>query len=180
MRVFVLPTKRLERLKKDSGRALKDLEKKGGVKIAVKEEGDYATLEITGESEGEWVAGQVLAAIDLGFQPKQALKLFGENIYLETIDLGEAMHGKENAVTRMKSRIIGSEGRIRKALEELSEAAIAISDDSRVGLLGGFEEVKAAKEAVLRLLEGNQHGGVITYLRNEKRKREAQSLGIKL
>ncbi len=180
MRVFVLPAKRLERLQKEGGRPLKDLEKRGSVKIAVKKEGEYATLEISGESEGEWIVEQVLRAIDLGFQPKQALKLFGENAYLETVDLGEAMHGKANAVARMKARIIGSEGRIRQTLEELSEAAIAVSDDDRVGLLGGFDEVRAAKEAILRLLEGKQHGSVISFLRGEKRKMEAQALGIKL
>lgn len=180
MRVFVLPAKRLERLQKEGSRPLKDLEKRGGVKIAVKKEGNDATLEISGESEGEWVSEQVLAAIDLGFAPRIALKLFGENTYLETVDLGEAMHGKANAVARMKARIIGSEGRIKKALEELSEAAISVSDDDRVGLLGGFDEVRAAKEAVLRLLEGKQHGGVIGFLRDEKRKREAKALGIKL
>ena len=180
MRVFVLPAKRLARLKIGGGKALRELERKGSVKIAVKEEGEYATLEIEGGSEGEWVAEQVLRAIDLGFLPRQATKLFGENVFLEVVDLGEAMHGKANAVTRMKARLIGSEGRIRKALEELSEAAIAISDDERVGLLGGFDEVRAAKEAILRLLEGKQHGGVISYLRHEKRKREAGALGIKL
>lgn len=167
---------------KDDARALRELEKRGDVEIFIqpeKEGGGFATIDIQGSSESEWVAEQVLRAIDLGFTPKQALKLFNENVFIEVVDVGEAMHGKTRAVERMTGRIIGAEGKIKKAIEELSEASLAISDDGRAGVLGGFEEVKLAKEAVLRLLEGKQHGGVIAFLRNVKRKRDAEKMGVR-
>ncbi len=180
MRVFTLPAKRIARLLRDDGKALRELEKRGAVEILVKpEKGEFNEVELQGSSENEWLSEQVLRAIDLGFAPRIAMKLFAENNFLEIVDMGEAMHGKERAITRMKGRVIGSEGKIRKAIEEFTEASISISDDGRVGLLGGFEEVRLAKEAVLRLLEGAQHGGVLAFLRNVKRKRDAEKMGVR-
>lgn len=181
MRAFILPAKRVAKLEKNGGAALRQLETAAGVKVTVREkEGEFADVEVDGPTEAEWASEQVLRAIGLGFEPRHALKLLKDEFFLEQIDLEQAMHGNERGVMRQKARIIGTDGKAKKALEDLSEAKIAVGDDAIVGLLGGFEEVRAAKEAIIKLLEGRQHTSVYSYLENEKRKREARQMGVRI
>jgi len=178
MRLFVLPSKRLARLQRGNAKALTDLEQKAGVEIFIQADSDgESTIEIDGDSEKEWLAEQALKAIDLGFEPKHAFKIFNDDYYLEEVDLGLSMRGKDSAVARVKARIIGTGGKVKKKVEELSEAYLALSDDQRVGIIGEFDEVKAAKEAVIRIIEGSQHASVFDYLKKEKDLRKSRRLG---
>ena len=179
MKVVPLPKKRLAQFFRQRSRPLKDLEERAQVKITLnKESKDDYLISIDGEAEGEWVAEQILKAVDLGFDPKDAFRLFKEDIYLEQLDLEQSMRGSARGVERQKARIIGTAGKAKRTLEELSEAKIALGDGPMLGIIGGFDEVRAAKEAILQLLEGRPHQGVFSYLENQKRKREAIRLGV--
>ncbi len=181
MRVVTIDAKKAARLTKAGGKPLKELESKAGVEITIKSEApEDKVIEISGEPEGEWGAEQVLNAIGLGFAPKAAFKLLGDNCFLEVIDLQVLLGGNDNAISRYKSRIIGTAGKSKKKIEELSGATIAINDGPQIGILGEFEDVKTAKEAITRLLEGSQHAGVFAFLKNEKRKHDAEALGLNL
>lgn len=166
MRVVSVSKNGVGALLKNGERALKDIEKTGGVKLAVGD--DSVTVE--GEPEKEWVVEKVLEALSYGFHPKKALRLFSDDFFLETIDLGAALRGK--GVERYKARIIGTRGRAKRTIEELSGASLAVGADS-VAVLGRFDEIHAAKEAVLRLLEGATHSTVYGFMerlaRNKKR-----------
>jgi ribosomal RNA assembly protein len=181
MRILTIPSKRAVRLLKNKQRALKDIEAKARVKISITNESDIDKgIRVDGSPEGEWSAEQVLKAIDLGFDPKDALTLLNDEVYLEQIDLEQSMRGSASGVERQKARLIGTEGKAKRVLQELSEAKIAISDGPMLGILGGFDEVRAAKEAVLQILEGKPHAMVFSYLEGEARKREARRLGAKI
>ncbi len=181
MRLFTLPSKRLARLLKNNAKFMRELEERAKVSVRVKKETRAdANLEIEGDAEGEWVAEQVLRAVDIGFDPKIAFKLFSDNVYMEVMDLGLLLRRNERAISRYKARIIGTEGKARKSLEELSEAYIAVSDDERVGILGEFDSVRAAKEGITRILEGSPHGTVFAYLREESLRRNARAMGATL
>ncbi len=178
MRILTLSGKRLVRLMKNKGRMVSELEKAANVTVKIVPETKAdRSVQIDGTPEGEWVSEQVLRAVDLGFDPKDAFRLLKDDVYLEQVDLEQSMHGKSRAVERQKARIIGTEGKAKRALEDLSEAKLAVSDGPMLGILGGFDEATAAKEAVLQLLEGRPHSGVFAYLEDQKRRREARRLG---
>jgi ribosomal RNA assembly protein len=157
-------------LLKDGMKVLKMVERQGGVKIA--RGGDTVTVE--GEPASEWAAQNVLEALSLGFPPKRALKLFGDDFFLETIDMRAALRGKD--VARCKARIIGTHGKAKRTLEELSGASIAVGED-RVEILGRFDEIQLAREGILRILEGHQHSTVYAFL--ERRARESARAGLR-
>lgn len=178
MQLLPLPIKRLARLTKQHGKLLAELEERCKVKVRTrKETSEDSSVEIEGDPEGEWLAGQILRAVDLGFEPRIAFKLFSDSVFLEVMDLGVALRRNERAIGRHKARIIGTEGKAKKTLEELTEAFIAISDDERIGIIGEFDSVRAAKEGITRLLEGSPHGSVFSYLREESRRRNARAMG---
>lgn len=157
MRLFKVPP---ARKKAFSDTALRDLSKRTQAKITRTEEGD---LQLEGEGGSEWFAETVLSALALGFEYKKALKMLNDEYFLEVIDLNAAMWGKKNRIEQMKGRIIGTEGKAKATLEELSGCWLSVTED-KVALLGRYEDLKDAKEGVLKLLEGKAHGTVYAFL----------------
>ncbi|HEV8289529.1 MAG TPA: hypothetical protein VGQ00_01075 [Candidatus Norongarragalinales archaeon] len=167
MRVLQVPRERRSRLKPQ---VLKDLAKRADVKTMF--DADQLEIENDEKPENEWVAEQVALALIHGFPPAKAWKLFNDEFYMETMDLGQIMRRKEKAITRQKGRIIGAQGLAKAKLEDLSDCAIAVDGDN-VYLLGRFEDLKLAKEAITRLLEGINHNTVFAFLEKEQKKRRA-------
>lgn len=142
------------------------LAERGRVKISRAEGG----VELDGDGGDEWVARQVLSAVDAGFPLHKALKLFNDNFFLEVVDLELAVRNPKS-IARFKGRIIGENGRAKKTLEELSGAFLAVSGD-KVFILGQFDDLQLAKEAVLQLLEGKMHSTVFSYLEKQNKMRK--------
>lgn len=165
MRVLAVPRNRLNAFQKNGCALLKEVGARGGVECRVDEEGN---IEIEGEGGSEWIAEQVLRALALGFEPKHAFRLFGDDYFLEVLDLELLLSKSEKRLTRMKARIIGSQGRVKKNIEELSGAHVAVSEN-RVALLGKYEDLKLAKAAINQLLEGKEISTVYAFLEKHSR-----------
>lgn len=161
MRIFSIP---LARKKAITQQLVKDIEKRGEVEIKFKAGAAHITsLEEDGGKE--WIAEQVIEAVIDGFEPKQAFKLFSDEFFIERIDLSLAFRRKEKSIERIKARIIGTEGKARKKLEEESGTFIAVSNAKDiVSIIGHFEDLQNAKEAILRLMEGANHESVYRFL----------------
>jgi ribosomal RNA assembly protein len=165
VKMVQVPRERLNAFK--DKKVLKDIEERGDVRLKLNEQ----VLEIEGEGDKEFFAEQVVKAICLGFDARKAFKLFKEDFYLEIIDLELACRRSAKAVERAKSRIIGSEGKCKRILQELSDADISVWGD-KVALIGRYEEIQDAREAITRLLEGAQHSSVYKFLEGRKRMRD--------
>ncbi len=160
MRVLGVPRNRIAAFKSE---VLKQAGERGGVSLSLDEDAGSITIESRNENGGrEWIAEQVLRAIALGFEPKHAFKLFNDDFFLEEIDLKQAL-GKEKAIERQKARVIGSEGKVKKTIESLSGAFLAVGSDS-IAVLGRYEDLRLAKDAVYQLLEGKQVTTVYAFL----------------
>ena len=165
MRVLRTSKKRVGTLKTS---VIREIEERGEVKISVDKEGD---VEISGNDGGhEWIAEQVIKAILEGFLPAKAYKLFSDEVFLDIVDLDASFYRKDNQIERAKSRIIGEAGSAKKKLEELTGTFRNVSSKNQVAIIGTFEELKLAKEAILRILEGAPHTSVYKYLENQNRK----------
>ncbi|MDP3741753.1 MAG: KH domain-containing protein [Candidatus Micrarchaeota archaeon] len=166
---------RLFKISKSSKRlldakTLKLIEERGEVKVKINKD-DELEIEANDEDKGgnEWIAEQVLKAIVYGFESKQAFKLFDDQYFIEIIDLDAAFRRKEKDITRAKSRIIGEGGKARKKLEELSGTSIMVSNSTNnVSIIGPFEDLQNAKEAIIRLVEGAAHEGVYRFLESKR------------
>lgn len=165
MRLFVPTKEGLARLLKDDSKLLREAEARTSTTI---KESDGA-LDIEGEAGNDWVAEQVLRALTAGFPPERAFKLTNDEWFLEEVDIEAAMRGSRRGVERQKARIIGAGGKAKKTLEELSGAYLSISGD-RVVILGRYEDIAGAREAVLEMLEGTPHANVYANLERRKRR----------
>ncbi|MCK4702373.1 RNA-processing protein [Candidatus Bathyarchaeota archaeon] len=102
-------------------------------------------------------------AIGRGFSPKRAMTLLNEDQDIHVLDLEEYVGTSRNALNRVKGRIIGKEGKSRAILEELTDCLISVYGGT-VAMIGSYEMLPVAKEAVEMLINGAFHKTVWNHL----------------
>ena len=108
-------------------------------------------------------------AIGRGFSPKRAMTLLNEDQEFLIMDLEEYVGTSKNALNRVKGRIIGRGGKSRALLEELTECLISVYGGT-VAMIGSYERLPVAREAVEMLIEGAFHKTVWNHLYAYRRK----------
>ncbi|MEM2115728.1 MAG: KH domain-containing protein [Candidatus Woesearchaeota archaeon] len=143
------------------------IEKEFSVKVKINREGEVI---ISGEDGlNVFNAKNVIHAIGRGFNPTIAMKLRNEDYFFDYIDISEFARTK-NAKIRMKSRLIGTEGKARRSLERLTNTEICIYGKT-VSIIGLSEDVVLAKKAIEMLLEGAKHSTVYRFLEKVNKRR---------
>jgi ribosomal RNA assembly protein len=142
----------------------------GGVKIVLAENVEDPSL--------LFKAKDVVNAIGRGFSPELAFRLIrDEEAFLDVIDL-RAIFGKSGSdIRRVKGRIIGMEGKIRRIIEELTETNVCVYGYT-VGLIGDIEQVQAAREAIQMLIRGSLHSTVYRFLHRKRRELKKRKLEL--
>jgi ribosomal RNA assembly protein len=123
-------------------------------------------------------ARDVVVAIARGFSPDRALSLVDDDIVLDIIDLRDTFGRNERDIARLKGRVIGRDGKIRRLIEEMTDAKVSVYGHT-ISMLGEYEKVTAAREAIELLLKGKQHSTLYKLLRkikSESKKRETLEL----
>ncbi|MEM3228905.1 MAG: KH domain-containing protein [Fervidicoccaceae archaeon] len=119
-------------------------------------------------------ARDIVRAISIGFPPEKAFRLLEDDQILLLIDLSMIIEG-ENHLRRIKARIIGEEGKARKILEETTGTDIVIGEKS-IGIIGDFEQVRIAEEAIRMLIDGKPHASVYSFLEREARRMKRKKI----
>ena len=117
----------------------------------------------------------VIRAIGRGMNPERALQLLNDDHHLMLYDMREYVGKNANQQRRIRSRLIGRNGRIRELIEEHSGAEIVIYG-STVVIIGDEEGLPLAGQAIERLLQGAEHSSVLKHLETERK--SAWQLGI--
>jgi ribosomal RNA assembly protein len=133
----------------------------GNVEIKVKpDQPDVSVLLVT---------HNLIQAIGRGFSPKNAFRLMDEDYDLIVMDIEEYVGRNKNAQNRVKGRIIGKEGKSRAMIEELTECLVSVYGGT-VGIIGPYDMLPVAKEAVEMLINGSFHKTVWNHLYAYRRK----------
>jgi len=119
----------------------------------------------------------VIKAVGRGMAPKRAIQLLQDDWFFEIVDLREHVGKRSNQQRRIRARIIGSEGKIRKMIEQHTNTEISIYN-STVVLVGEENGLANARHAIEMLAGGSEHGTVIKYLEKERRKSRIESRSI--
>ncbi len=168
--ILKIPKDRVGVLIGKGGNIKKTIEKELGVKLEIDSDGTvtiYSTDE-TKEPLAVWKAKDIVRAIGRGFNPDIALKLLSDNYTLEVINIDDYA-SSENAIRRLKGRVIGKEGKSRRYIENLTDTNVSVYGKT-VAIVGEHDNVYIAKEAVEMLLKGASHARTYKFLEGERQK----------
>jgi ribosomal RNA assembly protein len=111
----------------------------------------------------------VIRALGRGFSPEHAMRLFSDDAYFELLDIHDYTGKNKGRVRQVTARIVGSEGKTRRIIEEQTNCDLAIYGHT-VGIIGELEDLGIATRAVDMLLSGAEHASVYSFLESQRRK----------
>ena len=119
----------------------------------------------------------VIFAIGRGLAPKRAVQLIDDEVFLRMYDIREWVGRQPNQTRRMRSRLIGTNGRIRSLIEELTGTEMAIYG-STVLVIGDQESLALATPAIEGILQGSEHGTVLFGLEQDRKRQRIRSYSL--
>jgi KH domain-containing protein len=135
----------------------RELESELNVKIKINQK----EITIEGSPEDEFIAEKVIDAINFGFPIKSALLIKEEDCLFEILNIKNYTHRKD--LETIRARIIGTEGKTFKTLNQLTECSFEIKKNE-VGVIGSPECIKNAEDAVVSIIHGSKQANVYSYL----------------
>ncbi|MGC8960877.1 MAG: KH domain-containing protein, partial [Candidatus Bathyarchaeia archaeon] len=139
---FNIPKERVGVLIGRGGKVKEHIEK--SLRVNLKVDGSLGSVEVEGLDSNPmsvWRARDVILAIGRGFPPEKAFKLISSDEHLlEVMDLRSILGRSENAIRRVKGRIIGREGKTRRILEEVAGVDISVYGHT-VSIIGLYENI---------------------------------------
>ncbi len=165
-----IPQDRIGVLIGTHGKTKADIEKISGTKLEIDSETGEVFIEDSEPVDPEMPlkVREVIRAIGRGFSPAKAYRLFDSGVYLEVIDLKDFVGKNSKRIKTVRARLIGTNGKTRKIIEELSEAEVSIYGNT-VALIGDFLQLDISRNSIMMILNGNQHGTVYKYLERRRK-----------
>jgi ribosomal RNA assembly protein len=158
-----IPRERMDEIDK----LKKKLEKLTDVKIEVSRS-EENTIKIEDEdSLNVMRCSQVVHAFGRGFEVEDALNLLDDDYKLEIVGLQEYAGKSKQRLVTLRGRLIGTKGKTRAAIEEAAGVKLAVYGKT-VGIIGRWDRVNVARQAVEMILRGCKHNSVYRFLEEQK------------
>jgi len=176
-----IPKERVGVLIGPEGKVKRDVEERLKVKLEIESEAGGVEINLDEKATDPSVlfrAKDVVTAVGRGFSPDQAFRLIrNEDVVFDFIDLRAIFGRSDSDIRRVKSRIIGMNGKTRRTIEELTEADVVVYGHT-VGFIGTFEQVDIARNAVQMIIQGSEHHSVYNFLQKKRRDIKKQQLEL--
>lgn len=114
-------------------------------------------------------ASEVIKAIGRGFVAETAFRILEEDAILIVIDITGLVGKKHNTMERIKGRIIGTHGKSKQRIADMTNTDIVIYGKT-VSIIGKIENALLAQRAIEVLCSGAMHNTVFRMLEHEAAK----------
>jgi ribosomal RNA assembly protein len=174
-----VPTERVGVLIGKSGETKEFLERRTGVKISVDSEEGDVEIDYTNAKDPAMALAvvNVVQAIGRGFSPSKAMKLLEDEYFFEVFDIRDYVGKKQEHVMRMRARVIGTHGKTRAIIEELTGAFVSVYGNT-VSVIGDALQIDVAHRALDMLLSGSEHAAVYHYLEGKRAQLKVDGMGF--
>ena len=180
MKYVKIPMDRVGVLIGHNGETKKVLEERSGLKLDIdSEQGDVAIDEHNATDPLIIMKMEsIVRAIGRGFSPENAMRLFSDEAEFFIFDIYDYVGKKESHVRRVKSRVIGREGKTKRILEELTSSNISIYGHT-ISVISDIVAMDVVKKAVDMLLCGSKHASVYRFIEIQMKEiRRAEKYGF--
>ena len=160
-----IPEDRVGVLIGTGGRTKQEIARRTRAQIDVRaEDGEVEIRSADTDPDAALRARDIALAIGRGFSPPRAFRLAREGTMLAVLDIKfETGKREKAALRRIRARVIGTRGRARERLEELSGCSVSVYG-STVALIGDADQLERARRAVELLVRGSEHSTVFHML----------------
>src|SRR5688572_524933 len=172
------PAERLGVLIGPEGTTKRRLQESTGTEITV----DSATGDVTIDESGAadpvlaLKARDIVQAMARGFSEERAFHLLDDDAYIEILDIKDFARSK-NRVAQVRARLIGTRGKTRRIMEELTGVDVSVWGHT-VAMIGGAFEMAIAREAMIMLLRGSEHKTVYRFLERKRADLKVYQMGF--
>jgi ribosomal RNA assembly protein len=167
-----IPRERVGVLIGPEGKTKKMIEDSTGVKLDIDSNMGEVTIvpreEEVAKGHVGLTARDIVKAIARGFSPERAMALKSDDMYFTLMDIRDYVGKSTKHIKRVRGRLIGTNGKTRRIIEELSGAEMSVYGNT-VGLIGDLLSMDASKRAVVMILEGSEHAAVYKFLEGQRR-----------
>lgn len=181
MRPVRIPQDRVGIVIGAEGRTKAMLQRKCGMRIDIDKDGNVMVHDEAEDADPLLALKvcDVVRAMGRGFSPERAMRLFSDDEYLEVIDLKQVVGTKANQLSRVRGRLIGSGGKTRRIIEDLTGVHMTVYGNT-VALIGDSVSLPVAKEAVEMIVNGSEHATVYHFLESQRPRLRISELGFDL
>jgi len=123
------------------------------------------TVNIQGSAQQEYIAQEIIKALDYDFPKSDALLLLDENFLFEEINIKD--YSKSKDFQRIRSRIIGKKGKTLRTLSNLTECHFQIKDN-KIAIIGESQNIKNAQDSLISLIRGSKQSNIYNFLERNK------------
>ena len=178
--IIRIPIDRVGALVGKEGSIKGEIERRCGVTLEIDGKTGEARISYRPEAlleSNPFKALESVTDIARGFSPQRSFSLLEEENILSIIDLREYAGKSENAMLRIKSRLIGTEGKARRIIEELAGVQVSIYGHT-VAIIGGPDASRVAKEAIDKLAKGGTHKATYEMLQRNRTKQKLEKMQL--
>lgn len=180
MKYLKIPMERVGALIGRKGETKKDFEEKTGLKLDIDSKTGEVTIDDHDIEDPLAVIKMenIIKAIGRGFSPENAMRLLKDNADFFVFDLHDYVGKKEPHLRRVRSRVIGREGKTKNVLEELTGSKISVYGHT-VGVISDVVKMNILKKSIDMLLTGSKHASVYKFVESQmKELRREEKLGF--
>src|SRR5574337_615211 len=178
-KIILIPVDRVGVLIGKSGKIKSKIEKICSVSLSIDGQTGETVIKGVGDVENimPFKAEEIVMAIGRGFSAENAMRLVQEETSLHIMDLRQFAGRSPAQIERIKSRIIGESGRVRKNIEDLSGAKVSVYGRT-VAIIGDGTQLKSAVNAITSISSGSTHGKVYNDLQESRRRQKLEKLQL--